>query len=58
MSNLIIYLYLKNLAVKVILGVTTFKNSTYSYSCLAVQDVINKQLCSVYHLYLASFKKM
>ena len=52
MLSLIIYLYLKNLTVKVLLGVTTLKNFTYSYSCLAVQDVIDKKLCSV------TFKKM
>ena len=57
------YLFLsENLAFKAQLGVTALKNlpklTPYDYSCPAIQDVINRRLCSVCSLYLASIKEM
>ena len=52
----------QNLTFKVQLGVTALENFPkdipYDYSCLAAQDVINRRLCSVCHLYLSSIKEM
>ena len=57
-----VYVYLKTLNFKAQLGVTTQKNFPkgvrYDYSYLPAQDVINRRLCSVCDLYLASIKEM
>ena len=57
-----VYLYHKTFNFKAQLGVTTLKNFPkgirYDYSYLPAQDVINRRLCSVCSLYLASIKEM
>ena len=52
----------QNLALKAQLGVTTLKSFAkgilYNYSCLAAQNMMERQLCSACGLYLASIKEL
>ena len=52
----------QNLALKAQIGVTALKNFPkgipYVYSCLAAQNIMERQLCSKCGLYLASIKEV
>ena len=52
----------QNLALKAQLGVTTLKSFAkgilYNYSCLAAQNMMERQLCSACGLCLASIKEL